>query len=171
MTFPSTTTTTIPDNTCPSDRIFWKNHPSAWPVATLTLGSQTYTQSELLTLLRLPTAQKGANASLILAHHLIAAKLNIANGSDPTPIGTAVADADRLLAPFVGKLPYGVRQSSLLGQSLVSDGQLLRRYNGGRQTPACVRPLHEGRDRRSAHRKADESRHALGNVRVTANNR
>jgi len=128
--------------------MFWKNHPSAWSVATLTLGSQTYTQSELVTLLRLPSAQKGANASLILADQLIAAKLNIANGSDPTPIGTTVADADRLLAPFVGKLPYGVRQSSALGQSLVSDGQLLRRYNGGRQTPTCVRPLHPGRDRR-----------------------
>src|SRR5262249_56900857 len=38
----STTTTTIPDNTCPEGQGFWKNHPSAWPVGALMLGSHTY---------------------------------------------------------------------------------------------------------------------------------
>src|SRR5262249_9427216 len=103
------------------------------------LGSQTYTEGELLGVLRMRT---GGDASLKLADQLIAAKLSIANGSDPTTIGTTVADADRLLAGFGGKLPYGVRPSSALGQSMVSDGQLLRRYNRGRQTPTCVRSLH-----------------------------
>ena len=84
----------------------------------------------------------GADASLKLADQLIAAKLSIASGSDPTTIGTTVADADRLLALFVGKLPYGVAQSSVQGQAMVSDGKLLRRYNGGRQTPTCVRGFH-----------------------------
>jgi len=150
-TFPSTTTTTtIPDNTCPVGKVFWKNHPSAWPVATLTLGSQTYTQSELSTLLRLPTVHKGADASLIVAHQLIAAKLSIANGSDPTTIAPTVADADRLLAAFAGGLPYGVAQSSVQGQSMVSDGQFLRRFNSRRQTPTCIRSFHHGRFRRSA---------------------
>ena len=55
---------------------------------------------------------------LVLAHQLIAAKLNIANGSDPTTIATTVADADRLLAMFGDKLPYGVRRSSVLGHSM-----------------------------------------------------
>jgi hypothetical protein len=36
---------------------------------------------------------------------LVAAKLNIANGSDPTIIATTVAAADRLLALFGDKLP------------------------------------------------------------------
>src|SRR5262249_12597683 len=44
----STTTTTIPANMCPVRQGFWKKHPSAWPVGTLMLGSQTYTESELL---------------------------------------------------------------------------------------------------------------------------
>ena len=103
------------------------------------LGSQTYTESELLGVLRMRTAH---DASLKLADQLIAAKLSIANGSDPTSIGTTVADADRLLALFGDKLPYGVSPSSALGQSMVSDGQLLRRYNRGRQTPTCVRSFH-----------------------------
>src|SRR5262249_12098735 len=132
----TTTTTTIPANTCPVGLGFWKNHPSAWPVGTLMLGSQTYTESELLGVLRMRTAH---DASLKLADQLIAAKLSIASGSDPTTIRTPVADPDRLLAGFGGKLPYGVSPSSVLGRSMVSDGKWLRRYNSGRQTPTCVR--------------------------------
>src|SRR5262249_29675417 len=63
-TFP--TTTTIPANTCPVGQGFWRSHPSAWPVGTLVLGSQTYTESELLTVLRTPIGRSGADASLIL---------------------------------------------------------------------------------------------------------
>jgi hypothetical protein len=121
-------------------RGFWKNHPSAWPVTTLVLGSQTYTQSELLGVLTMPNAGPSRpDASLILARQLIAAKLNIASGSDPTTIGTTVTDADGLLALFGGKLPYGVSRSSALGRSMISDRDLLGRYNSGRQTPTCVR--------------------------------
>jgi len=88
----------------------------------------------------MPTAQRsGTDASLVLARQLIAAKLNLANGSDPTTIGTTVAEADRLLAVSGGKLPYGVRRSSVSGQSMVSDAELLRSYNTGGQTPNCVR--------------------------------
>src|SRR5262249_50064470 len=64
----STTTTTIPANTCPVGQGFWKNHPSAWPVGTLVLGSQTYTQGELLAVLQMRTAH---DASLKLADQLI----------------------------------------------------------------------------------------------------
>ena len=116
---------------------FWKKHPSAWPVTTLVLGSQTYTQSELLAVLR--ARHSGADASLLLARQLIAAKLNVANGSDPTTIGMTVADADRLLATFGGRLPYGVPPSSALGGSMIGDRAALGRYNAGRDTPTCVR--------------------------------
>lgn len=137
--FPSTTTTTIPVGACPLGQGFWKNHPSAWPVGTLMLGGQTYSERELLRVLRMPIGgSPGSDASLILAHQLIAAKLNIANGSDPTAIAATVADGDRLLAPFGGKLPYGVRPSSTLGHAMVNDAGLLDAYNSGRQTPTCV---------------------------------
>src|SRR5262249_42678731 len=148
----STTTTTIPANACPARQGFWKNHPSVWPVGTLMLGSQTYTQNELLTVLRLPSAQRGADASLILADQVITAKLNIANGADPTTIATTVADAERLLAMFGDKLPFGVTPSSVPGRSMLSAAELLRSYNSGRQTPTCVR-FHQGRGRRSPRRE------------------
>jgi len=138
----SSTTTTIPGGTCPVGPGFWRKHPSAWPVTTLVLGSQTYTQSELLAVLR--ARRSRADASLLLARQLIAAKLNVANGSDPTTIGTTVADADRLLAMFGGRLPYGVPRSSALGRSMVSDRHGLDRYNTGRDTPTCVRERERG---------------------------
>ena len=73
------------------------------------LGSQTYSQTELLNILntRVGSGPK-ADASLILADQLIAAKLNIANGSDPAPVSSTITDADSLLSAFSDKLPYKV---------------------------------------------------------------
>jgi len=102
------------------------------------LGSQSYTQAELLNILSLPTGGSPADASLILADQLIAAKLNVANGSDPTPIAATVADADRLLGGFTGKLPYHVSTRSLTGKAMVKDANTLEQYNRGGLTPSCV---------------------------------
>jgi Concanavalin A-like lectin/glucanases superfamily len=126
----------IPSNRCPLDKDFWKNHTGAWPVTTLTLGSQTYTQAQLLTIL---TAPVRGDASLILADQLIAAKLNIANGSNLAPISSTITDADRLLSQFgTNKLPYNVRASSAIGQQMVNDANVLDRYNNGDLTPNCT---------------------------------
>ena len=77
------TPTPTPAGVCPLSQGYWKNHPNAWPVNSLMLGSQTYTKAELLAILNTPG---GGDASMILAVQLIAAKLNIAAGSDPTPV-------------------------------------------------------------------------------------
>jgi hypothetical protein len=100
----------------------------------LTLGSQTYTKAELLAILNNPG---GGDASMILAVQLIAAKLNIAAGSDPTPISSTITHADSLLSMFSGKLPYHVSPSSMIGQQMVNDGKTLDNYNNGRLTPGC----------------------------------
>jgi len=131
-----TTTTTIPsNNVCPQELGFWKNNPQLWPVGSLTLGSQSYTETELLSLL---TAPIRGDASLILARQLIQAKLNIANGSDPTPIASTIVDADGLLNGFSGKLPYGVAPSSAPGHAMIDDASVLAEYNGGALTPNCA---------------------------------
>jgi len=104
-------------------------------VTSLTLGSQIYTQTELLALLN--TSPRG-DASLILAHQLIAAKLNIANGSDPAPVSATITDADSLLSQFGNlRLPYNVKSSSAIGQQMVNDANVLDRYNEGDLTPDC----------------------------------
>ena len=68
---------------CPQPQGYWKNNPNAWPVESLTLGGQTYNKTDLLNILGTPIG-KGtkADASLILADQLIAAKLNIENCAD-----------------------------------------------------------------------------------------
>ena len=99
------------------------------------LGSQTYTETELLALLN--TRTKG-DASLILADQLIAALLNIANGSDPTSISATITSANALLATFSGKLPYNVPPSSPVGQQMISLAQTLDSYNNGLLTPNCT---------------------------------
>ena len=120
---------------CPLTQGYWKTHPEAWLTTFLMLGSQSYTKAELLTLLNTPV--KG-DASLNLAHQLIAAKLNIANGSDPAPISAVLADADSLLSGFSGKLPYNVKASTATGKAMVNDASVLDSYNNGRLTPGCV---------------------------------
>ena len=122
-------------NKCVLGQGFWKNHPDAWPVNSLTLGSQTYTQAELLSLFDTPVR---GDASVILAYQLIAAKLNIANGSNPTPISATITDADQLLSGFTGKLPYHVRPSSGTGQAMVHAATVLQSYNNGELTPNCT---------------------------------
>jgi Kelch motif/Galactose oxidase, central domain len=77
---------------------YWKNHPEAWPVTELQLGNVTYTQDQLLSILHQPVR---GNGLVLLAHQLIPAKLNIANGADPSCIQQTIADADALIGDLV----------------------------------------------------------------------
>jgi hypothetical protein len=124
---------------CPHPQGYWKTNPALWPVTSLVLGSQTYSKTELLNILktRVGSGPK-ADASLILADQLTAAKLNIANGSDPAPVSSTITHADSLLSAFGGnKLPYKVKTSSAIGQMMVNDGTTLGNYNNGLLTPVC----------------------------------
>src|SRR6187551_989910 len=67
------------DGDCTYTQGYWKNHPDAWPVASLKLGTVTYTKVELIAIFKTPV--KG-NGLIQLAHQLIAAKLNVAAGAD-----------------------------------------------------------------------------------------
>ena len=105
---------------------YWKNNSSLWPVASLKLGSQTYSQVELLGILGRAV---GADASLILAKQLIAAKLNVANGAASASIGNTITFADRLLSNLNGRLPFNVKVSSPVGLAMIVDAKILEHYN------------------------------------------
>jgi hypothetical protein len=120
---------------CPQSAGFWKNHVRQWPVTTLVLGNQNYSQSELLALLATPTT---SDASLVLARQLIAAKLNIASFSNPAPVNGVISDADGLLSSFAGKLPYKVKAASAVGTQMLSDADTLQDYNADTLTPGCT---------------------------------
>jgi hypothetical protein len=125
---------------CPTGQGYWKNHTEVWPVTELVLGGQTYTQLELIGILNLPVA---GDASINLAHQLIAAKLNVVNGTDATAISSVLAQADALLATFPGKVPYGIAPSSTEGQGMVSIGGVLDIFNNGGLTVGCATPTPE----------------------------
>jgi len=107
-------------------------------VNSLMLGSQTYTKTELLKILKTPIGTgPRADASLILADQLIAAKLNIANGVDGTPVTSTITDADAVLSLYTGKLPYRVRTNSTNGHRMVNDATTLESFNKGALTAGC----------------------------------
>jgi hypothetical protein len=115
----------IAPNVCALGLGFWKNHPTAWPVAGLTLGGRPYTEAQLLTILRDPVQ---GDASLILAHQLIAALLSVANGSPSDPIASTLTAAQSELAS-VGLLPAGVNAGSSLGQAMTDNADILEKFN------------------------------------------
>ena len=92
---------------CTLTQGYWKNHEE-WPVSDLTLGNATYTAAELDAILENETE---GDASLILSHQLIAARLNQASGASvPSSVAAAMSDADAWLianADADGRIPYG----------------------------------------------------------------
>ncbi|HEY0735145.1 MAG TPA: hypothetical protein VGD69_09595, partial [Herpetosiphonaceae bacterium] len=89
---PPTKTSVPPTATPPGDNCtytigYWKTHPEDWPVQSLTLGGVTYTKAQLLNILNTPPR---GDATYIVAHQLIAVKLNIASGADPSAIAATV---------------------------------------------------------------------------------
>lgn len=115
---------------CPRTQGFWKTHPDAWPVARLPLGDDEYSHAEALELLWTPPR---ADASLILAHQLIAAELNAAAGVDATVVADALAEAHALLE-LPGLLPHGTRASSPEGRAMTAVAEILAAFNEGALT-------------------------------------
>jgi hypothetical protein len=104
---------------------YWKNHTELWPVTDLTLGTVNYTAAELLSILNQPVE---GNGLVSLAHQLIGALLNIANGADPSAAQSAIDDANALIDGLVVP-PVG---AGYLDPSLTSDlTQTLDDYNNG----------------------------------------
>ena len=128
-------------SSCTLTQGYWKTHGAvptgnneyAWPDTIkangLQLGSVTYTAADLLSMLNKPAA---GNGLIALAHQLIAAKLNVAAGADPTAIAADIAIADALIGSLVVP-PLG---SGHLAPSLTSGlVTVLGNYNEGATGP------------------------------------
>lgn len=98
----------------------------------LQLGNVTYTQQQLLDILHQPVR---GNGLLILARQLIAAKLNIAAGADPSCIQETIDEADALIGdlviPPVGDGYLSPREAAPLAGILGDFNE------GGMCAPAC----------------------------------
>jgi photosystem II stability/assembly factor-like uncharacterized protein len=129
-----------PTDYCPLSQGYWKNHSSKWSASALPmmLGTlNSYDQSELLSLFN--AAPRG-DASIILAHQLMAAKLNVANGSPvPTVVADAISDADAAIGELV--IPAGIKAQHPLRATMITLASILDDYNNQLLTPNCVQML------------------------------
>jgi hypothetical protein len=127
-----TATATATPGACVFGFGYWKNHPQAWPVTELQLGNVTYTQDQLLSIMHEPVR---GNGLVSLAHHLITAKLNVANGADPSCIQQTIADADALIGDLVVP-PVG--DGFLAPRDVNALKDILEDYNEGNLcAPSC----------------------------------
>jgi hypothetical protein len=67
---------------------YWKNHEEAWPITNMTICGVNLDQEELLSILN--TKPRG-DVTIIMAHQLIASKLNVANGNSCSTVPAAEA--------------------------------------------------------------------------------
>ena len=104
VTHYASTKAPVTSTDCVRTQGYWKNHPAAWPVASVKLGNIIYSKAQLLLIFDTPAA---GNGLISLAHQLIAAKLNIAAGAIAPPlvlgaISTADALIGNLIVPPIG---------------------------------------------------------------------
>jgi len=118
-------------NECPLSQGYWKNHTESWPVVDgLEIGGIVYNNSALLDILNTPP--KKGNSNLILGHQLIAALLNIANGSDSSVISDELIAADAYLTGEDLTVPDFQKDTSMNALSGILDD-----YNNRLLTPDC----------------------------------
>ena len=123
---PTLVVTTAPvAQNCTYTQGYWKNHELAWPVTSLTIGTVNYTKAELLLILNEPAQGRKI---VILAHQLIAAKLNIANGADASSIATTIANADLLIG---NKVIPPIGAGALTNNPATAYANTLDDYNNG----------------------------------------
>lgn len=75
---------------------YWKNHPEAWPVASITIGGVTYTKAQALDIMGMPDGDK----TYTLFRALVSAKLNGLIGNETSCVNGTIADADSWMAMY-----------------------------------------------------------------------
>lgn len=108
---------------------YWKNHTERWAATNLTLGTVNYTAAQLLSILQAPVS---GNGLVSLAHQLIGAKLNLANGANPTSIASTISAADALIGGLVSP-PVGAGNLAPSATSALT--QALDDFNNGLSGP------------------------------------
>jgi hypothetical protein len=105
---------------------YWKNHPEAWPVATITVGGVTYSKADAIAWL--DAVSKDRTTTMFSS--LVSAKLNVLIGNDASCVSSTIDAADAWMATY-GPVGNGVAASSLawkLGEPL---HRLMDNYNNG----------------------------------------
>jgi hypothetical protein len=106
---------------------YWKNHPEAWPVDTITIGGEPYTKADAIATMSMPDGDK----TYTMFRALVCAKLNVWIGNDASCIAGTITAADAWMATY-GPAGSGVHADEeawqLSGEDLY---ELLDDYNNG----------------------------------------
>lgn len=105
---------------------YWKNHPNAWPVDVIVIGSVTYTKAQAIALMK---ASTNRNKWLNMFEQLVSATLNAYIGNNTSCISDTIAAANS----WVITTPTNVTASSAAWQPTGSAlHTALDNYNNGR---------------------------------------
>ena len=105
---------------------YWKNHPTAWPVSTITVGGVTYTKAAAITWL----GKVGKDKTTTMFSSLVPAMLNVLIGNDGSCVNAAISAGNAWMATY-GPVGSNVAASSAawtLGEPI---HQTLDAYNNG----------------------------------------
>jgi SdrD B-like domain len=105
---------------------YWKNHPEAWPVATVTVGGVTYTKAQALALLD----QVGKDKTLTMFSSLVPAMLNVAVGNDSSCVSSTITAAQDWMVKY-GPVGSGVHAASYAWKVGEPLHRLMDNYNNG----------------------------------------
>ena len=83
--------TLIPDGPGTGTPGYWKNHPEAWPVDEITIGGETYTKEEAISIM---WANKSKDKTYTMFAALVCAKLNVELGNPSSCVDDTIIDAD-----------------------------------------------------------------------------
>lgn len=106
---------------------YWKNHPEAWPVDTITIGGVTYTKEQAIKIMK---TNKAKDKTYTMFNALVCAKLNLILGNESSCIALTVLAADNWMKTY-GPVGSGVKASSQAwkqGEPLYLE---LDKYNNG----------------------------------------
>lgn len=104
---------------------YWKNHPDAWPVNSITIGEDTYSKSQAIALLGMPDGDK----SYTMFRGYVAAFLNVQVGNNSSCITNELSAAYNWLNMY--EPGSGVKANSAAWKAGKSTYTTLDNYNNG----------------------------------------
>ncbi len=105
---------------------YWKNHPEAWPVQSITVGGVSYSVDQAIAWLD----STGGDKTVTMFSSLVSAKLNVLIGNNDACVASTITAADEWMATY-GPVGNQVKASSLawkIGEPL---HRQMDNYNNG----------------------------------------